>query len=182
MTRLAAFLLALLLAAAPAAAAQDDPRLDELFAQLKATSSATKARDLQSAIWQIWMVAGSGEANLLLREGIAAMSRQDYDTASEAFSRVIELEPGFAEGWNKRATVRFLMFDFAGSVLDIERTMILEPRHFGALSGLGQIYMALDRPEAALKAFEAALAINPHLDSVRAAIEALKKELSGDPT
>ena len=182
MVRLAFILLALFLAAARADAAQDDPRLDGLFAQLKASRSAEEANEIQSTIWKIWMVAGSGEANLLLREGVAAMSRQDYDAAAASFSRVIELEPGFAEGWNKRATVRFLMFDFTGSVLDIERTILLEPRHFGALSGLGQIYMALDRPEAALKAFEAALAVNPHLDSFRAAVEALKKELAGDPT
>src|SRR5437868_1555918 len=121
MARLAAFLVALLLLAAPVRAAQDDPRLDDLFERLRATPSTEEARSLEGAIWRLWMIAGSEQGNLTLREGLAAMSRQDYDRADEAFSRVVELEPGFAEGWNKRATVRFLMFDYAGSVIDIER-------------------------------------------------------------
>jgi tetratricopeptide (TPR) repeat protein len=182
MRGLSALLGVLLLIAMPALSAQDDPRLDGLFERLKSTQSADEARVLQNDIWRIWMIADGEEANLLLREGIAAMTAQDFDVAAAIFSKVIEKEPGFAEGWNKRATVRFLTEDYDGSVLDIERTVMLEPRHWGALSGLGQIYVALDRPAAALKAFEAALAINPHLDSVRAAIEILKKQLSGDPT
>jgi tetratricopeptide (TPR) repeat protein len=95
---------------------------------------------------------------------------------------MVRRSPNFAEGWNKRATVYFLLGDFDASVGDIERTLQLEPHHFGALSGLGQIYLALDREEAALKAFEAALVIDPHLVGVRAAVEGIKKKREGDPT
>jgi len=179
---LAALLVALFTLVSPAHAGQDDPRLDGLFERLKATASADEAKTIQGTIWSIWTEGANEDVNLLMRQGISAMARQDYDVALGAFDKVVEMAPGFAEGWNKRATVRFLMFDFADSVLDIERTLLLEPRHWGALSGLGQINMALDRPQGALKAFEAAVAINPHLDSVKAAIQALKKELAGEPT
>jgi tetratricopeptide (TPR) repeat protein len=183
MRRLAA-LLAILAAllVQPARAGQDDPRLDELFARLKAPLSGREAATVQSQIWSIWIEGDNEDVNLTMRQGVQAMARQDFDAALSAFDRVVELAPGFAEGWNKRATVRFLMEDYPGSVLDIERTLLLEPRHWGALSGLGQINLALDRKEAALKAFEAAIAINPHLDSVRAAVESLKKEIGGRPT
>ena len=114
--------------------------------------------------------------------GLQAMAEDDEDQAVAAFNEIVEQKPDFAEGWNKRATAYFIMGDFDASVADIERTLQLEPHHFGALSGLGQIYLALDNKTAALKAFEAALAINPHLTSVKAAVESLKKQLQGDPT
>ena len=92
------------------------------------------------------------------------------------------LEPDFAEAWNKRATVHYLMGDYVASVHDIQQTLALERRHFGALSGLGMIYEAIGRPSAALRSFEAALAINPHLDATRQRIEELRRELEGSRT
>ena len=172
---------ALLLQLAPARAAQDDPRLNALFATLKSTKSDEEAEAAQRQIWQIWTEHKNPEIERLMRQGIAAMSEDDQDGALDAFDAVVKSDRDFAEGWNKRATVEFSMGDYAASIADIERTLALEPRHFGALSGLGQIYLAMDRKDLALKAFRAALAIDPHLSGVRDAVEELEKAVKGTP-
>ncbi|HEX3500328.1 MAG TPA: tetratricopeptide repeat protein [Stellaceae bacterium] len=175
----------LLLAALPSGTArgdQDDRRLPALFARLKTVQSDGEARAIETLVWQIWSVSADDEVNTLMLRGLRAMSEGDLKQALPIFDALVQRSPNFAEGWNKRATVYFLLGDFDSSVSDIERTLQLEPHHFGALSGLGQIYLALDRDEAALKAFEAALAIDPHLIGVRAAVEGIKKKREGDPT
>jgi tetratricopeptide (TPR) repeat protein len=167
----------------PAAFAdQKDERLPGLFERLKVSQSEPEAKALETVIWQIWSDGGDHDTNALMQRGLTAMEADDQIQALAVFNEMVRLHPGFAEGWNKRATVYFLLGDFTSSVADIEKTLELEPRHFGALSGLGQIYLALDRKEGALKAFEAALAIDPHLVNVRAAVEDLKKKLQGEPT
>jgi len=173
--------MALAVAAGPDAAAQDDPRLAPLFAKLKAPQSAEDAKQIEAQIWEIWGENKDAETARLMQHGIAAMAGDDEDEALEAFGEAVKRDARFAEAWNKRATIEFAMGDFEASVADIERTLALEPRHFGALAGLGQIYLALDRKKAALKAFRAALAINPHLDGVRAKIAELEKDVEGDP-
>ncbi len=164
-----------------ARAGQDDPRLAALFDKLKTTESVAEAKAAEILIWQIWIENKDAETERLMRHGIEAMTEDDEEEALDAFTAVVKRDKNFAEGWNKRATVEYLMGNFEASVIDIEHTLALEPRHFGALSGLGQIYLHLDRKPQALKAFQAALAINPHLDSVRSTVEELKKEVEGDP-
>jgi tetratricopeptide (TPR) repeat protein len=176
-----AVLLLVALVAAPARAAQDDPRLNALFITLKSTKSDEAARATEEQIWHIWSENKNPEIERLMRRGIAAMAADDNETALDAFDTVTKHDKNFAEGWNKRATVEFAMGDFEASVVDIERTLALEPRHFGALSGLGQIYLALDRKKLALKAFRDALAIDPHLDEVRHVVEELEKDVQGTP-
>lgn len=166
----------------PAAADQQDARLDGLFAQLQATSSDAEARTAQQQIWQIWTESDDPRVNRLMSNGIAAMATEQLAVALDSFNRVVELAPDFAEGWNQRATVYYLMDNYQASVLDIERTLELEPRHFGALSGLGLIYDAIEEPEAALRSFEAAVAINPHLVGTRQRIDELRRQLRGRPT
>ena len=174
-------LAALALGAAGARAGQDDPRLTPLFDKLKATQSEDEARAAERQIWQIWVEHKNPEIERLMRHGIAAMNEDDEAAALDDFDAVVKYDKRFAEGWNKRATIEFVMGDFESSVADIERTLALEPRHFGALSGLGQIYLALNRKAAALKAFRAALAINPHLAGVRQKVEELEKGRGGNP-
>lgn len=166
----------------PAVADQQDARLDGLFARLQATSSEAEARTVQQRIWQIWIESDDPQVNLLMRNGMLAMAAEQLAAALRLFDRTVEHAPGFAEGWNKRATVHYLMGNYPASVLDIERTLELEPRHFGALSGLGMIYDAIDEPAAALRSYEAAVAINPHLAGTRQRIEALRRQLRGRPT
>jgi tetratricopeptide (TPR) repeat protein len=161
---------------------QSDSRLPGLFAELKGATTTADARAVEAAIWGVWLETEDDDARLLMRQGIVYLSRGEYPLALAAFNGVVERAPDFAEGWNKRATVFFLLQDFDASVADIERTLALEPRHFGAFAGLGQIYLALGNQRLALKAFEAALQVHPHLDSVRDAVEALRKTIDGKPT
>ena len=169
----------LALAATPAAADQTDARLDELFRQLRTAPDVTFAHQVEALVWQVWSESKMIGTRIVLREGLAAMEAEDYDTALARFDAVVELEPEFAEGWNKRATVLFLMGDYAGSVEDIERVLALESRHFGALTGLGMIYDSLDQKKPALKAFRAALEIHPNLESIKARVRELAKEVEG---
>ena len=107
--------------------------------------------------------------------------RAAMNGAQAAFSRAIAAAPKLAEAWNRRATVRYDMGDFEGSVHDIEETLKLEPRHFGALAGLGLIYLQIGKEGAALRAFKQALAIDPHIDDIRARVEELEKKAQGKP-
>lgn len=174
----AAIVLVSVVALAPAArAGQADERLDVLFDRLKTTDSEVEAAALTRQIWVIWGHSASDVVNAFMAKGAEAMSRRNYETALAAFNKVVETEPNFAEGWNKRATVHYLMGDYAASVQDVERTLTLEPRHFGALSGLGLIYLAVGDDLAALKAFEAALKVNPYLPGARAHVDQLRRRL-----
>jgi tetratricopeptide (TPR) repeat protein len=180
-----AAILAMLLVAGPgepAGADQDDPRLDGLFGRLQHTPDPAEARALEQRIWGVWLESDDAAVNRLMQQGILALQGQHYATALQAFDRLVEQAPHFAEGWNKRATVHYLMGNWRASVRDIQQTLALEPRHFGALFGLGLIYDALEEPEAALRSFEATLALNPHSDSTRHMIEQLRRQLRGSPT
>lgn len=165
--------------AMPAAADQTDSRLDALFRQLRVAPDAAISHRIEAQVWLIWSRSKMVGTRIVLREGLAAMEEKDYEKALARFDAVVELEPEFAEGWNRRATVLYLMGDYAGSVKDIERTLSLESRHFGALSGLGMIYESLDQKEPALKAFRAALEIHPNLESIQARVRELTKEVEG---
>jgi tetratricopeptide (TPR) repeat protein len=177
-----ALIAGLMLAMPSTEARQDDPRLKDLFAELKDATSSLEARVIETRIWKIWIENGDPRIDALMDRGMDAMSVDDTETALAAFSEVVKLDGSFAEGFNKRATVEFMRHDFAASVADIERTLALEPRHFGALAGLGQLYLAMHKKAAALKAFQAALAIDPKLEHVQEAVDELKQELEGNPT
>lgn len=160
-----------------ARADQKDPRLEALFHELRVVTGYLKARTLEQQIWSIWTASGNPEVNRLMDDGVSALATQDYKTALADFTRVIDLAPDFAEGWNKRATVLYLVRDYEGSLADVDQTLELEPRHFGALSGLGLIKAAQERDEEAIDAFEKALAVNPHMPGVISNIEHLKQRL-----
>ncbi len=168
--------------AQPLRADQDDPRLDALFGQLLAAGSVDSAQAVEAEIWTIWLEIEDTASARLLRQGSDAMARRLFPVAIHSFNRLIDRSPGFAEGWNRRATLHYLMGNDEASIRDIERTLALEPRHFGALSGLGLIMLRNDRPEAALRSFEAALAVHPHLPAARAHLEPLRQLLEGEPT
>lgn len=172
--------LCLLLALGPgvnAYADQRDERLDPLFEELREASDPLEAAVLERRIWGIWMQSGDDELDQLVVRGMLAMQRRDTERALAVFDEVVERAPLYAEGWNKRATVHWLRDEYAESMSDIQRTLELEPRHFGALSGMGLIFDELDDPVGALRAFQAVLRINPQARGAQARVEALQAEL-----
>jgi tetratricopeptide (TPR) repeat protein len=127
----------------------------------------TLAATAEAMLWRIWCGSGDPETDRVFRAGVEAMQQRKLAEAEVLFSRVIEINPGFAEGWNKRATVRFMRGNFAGSIADCRETLARNPNHFGAASGQGLCHMSLDEfPEAAV-CFRRALEIHPYLDGVR---------------
>lgn len=173
--------LALFIGAPPASADQNDPRLDGLFDTLLSdTLDPSESGPVQNAIWRIWTETGDVRGDTLMRDGIRAMHDQDFTGAIAIFTALIEHMPDLAEAWNKRATVYYLVNRFDESIADVERTLALEPRHFGAMSGLGLIYVQQDRTEAAIKAFEQTLKMNPYLPTVEYHLLRLYKQLEDE--
>jgi tetratricopeptide (TPR) repeat protein len=148
----------------------------ELLAALQ-NSDAARASQAAAALWDLWHRSGDPRVDAVLRQGLEALERQDLDAAEAIFSRVIQLAPGFAEGWNKRATVRFLAKDYPGSIADCRETLARNPSHFGALSGQGLCHMALAQYREAADLFRRALGVHPHLDGARSNLRAAMSEL-----
>ena len=154
-----------------------DIRLDRLFAELHRTNDAATAQSLTDRIWDIWHNTGQSETVSLMLDGRRALQRRDLETALRRFNEVVRREPGLSEGWNKRATLYFVMGRYRASIVDIGRVLELEPRHFGALAGLGMIYEVLGQPRQALEAWRRALAVNPHLQDAPRRIRQLELDL-----
>ncbi len=163
----------------PDAASQMDPKLDSLFKKLRSADSAKEAQFIEQSIWRIWTTSGDSEVDILMAESIVAMAREKFEQARDVLDKVVRIAPEFAEGWNKRATLNYLTGDFKASVADVEKTLILEPRHFGALSGLAMISLAIGEDERALEAFDAALAIHPRMAGAETHIRDLREKLYG---
>src|SRR5215212_365930 len=150
--------------------------LDELFARLAGAKDETEANGVASLIERRWMRSGSDTADLLLARAGEAIKGKDYPLAIELLDRVIALQPGWAEAWNRRATAFYLLDDPVSAVADLRKTLAREPRHF---AGLGHIYMANGDKARALEAYRKALAIHPYLDTVRVTVEHLAPEVDG---
>lgn len=157
---------------------QNDPRLDRLFQQLQETQVTERGDAITGQIWEIWHQNQDGEAKALLDRGVALMTREEFRSALVTFTRLTKLKPGFAEAWNRRATLLYLMGEFTLSIGDIKQTLTLEPRHFGAISGLGQIFLRQNRFREARDAFQEALDINPHLEGARINILHINKMIA----
>ena len=166
------------LALGPATATQNDPRLAPLFERLKSSENPQDAQLVEVLIWQVWAESGDAATDSLMALGVQTMQMGNFPGALELFDAVTTRKPDFAEGWNKRATILYLMGAYEASARDVDKTLALEPRHFGALSGLGLINMALERDEAAITAFESALKIHPYLPGVKVNLETLRKRAS----
>ena len=161
----------------PSTADQRDPRLGELFIALAEAPDAAAALLVEATIWRIWLDGGDSTLNALMAQGIEAMNAHRFRDAAGRFTELILVAPAFAEAWNKRATVYYLMERHEDSVRDIERTLALEPRHFGAVSGMGLIFLERGDEEGALDAFEKVLEIHPHAQGARFQVERLRERL-----
>ena len=199
-----AILIAAALAVAPSLAlAQDDPRpaprkklpeapaklpkvgadktrgLDFLFGALKAAPDEASAKHVEARIWAIWMQTPSDTAALLMVRAKAATDAKQLDLAVKLLDAVIKLRPDYVEAWNRRATLSYLQNDYARSLADIQQVLVREPRHFGALAGLGMIMQDLGDDKHALQAFRKALAINPYLEKVPELVKQLTEKVEG---
>ncbi len=163
-----------------AAAAAETSSLDKLFAELKRERNPQAADRIAKRIWNEWYKSGSASIDLMMKWSNDAVQAQKFDVALDFLDQVVVLQPRFAEGWNRRATVHFLMRNFGKSMADIERTLALEPRHFGALSGMAQIMKETGRKELALSAWQRVLDIYPMMRSAQGEIATLSEELAGE--
>src|SRR5690242_4343624 len=203
-----AVLLALTLAVAPSfALAQENPRdtpraqkqrklpeapsklpkadrtkgLDFLFGALKAAPDDASAKHVEARIWATWLQTPSDTAALLMSRAKAAIDAKQMDIALKLLDATIKLRPDYVEAWNRRATVYYLQNDYTRSLGDIQQVLTREPRHFGALAGLGMIMQDLGDDRRALDAFRKALEINPHLEKLPDTVKSLTEKVEGRP-
>ncbi|MBL0933251.1 MAG: hypothetical protein IBJ07_00740 [Rhizobiaceae bacterium] len=161
----------------PAAA---KPSLDDLFHDLKRSGNEAAAARIAERIQREWTSSGSRSIDLLMQWAAVAMQARKFDTALDFLDQVVTLSPDYVEGWNRRATVHFLMDNYALSMSDIDRTLRLEPRHFGALAGMAQILQRSGRKEPALKAYERVLDVYPMMRNAQEQVGTLADELAGE--
>ncbi len=154
--------------------------LDTLFADLKRSRDNATAERLTAQIWRQWGDSGSDSINLMMDWAQRAMGSRNFSAALDTLDQVVLLAPDFSEGWNKRATLHFMMENPVKSMADIERTLALEPRHFGALAGMAEILRARGEDTLALKAYERALDVYPMMRGAQQAVGELSDSLAGD--
>jgi tetratricopeptide (TPR) repeat protein len=153
--------------------------LDFLFGALKVAPDAESAKAVEARIWAIWSQTPSDTATLLMGRVKTAMDRKEPDVAIKLLDAIIKLRPDYIEAWNRRATLYYLQNDYGKSLADIQQVLIREPRHFGALAGLGMIMQDLGDDKRALDAFRKALAVNPHLDRIPDLVKTLSEKVEG---
>lgn len=153
--------------------------LDFLFGALKAAPDAASAKHVEARIWALWTQTSSDTTVLLMQRAKAAIDAKQMDVARKLLDAVVRLKPDYVEGWNRRATLFYLIDDYTHSLEDIEQVLAREPRHFGALAGLGMIMQELGDDKRALDAFRRALAINPHLEKLPDLVKTLTEKVEG---
>lgn len=165
---------------APQPAAVEPDRLDKLFSDLKRERNEKAAERIAGGIQQEWSRSGSASVDLMMQWSDEAMKARKFAVALDFLDQIVVLQPGFAEGWNRRATLHFIMENYAKSMRDIDRTLQLEPRHFGALSGMAAIMRNTGRKELALEAYQRVLDIYPMMRSAQNEMATLAEELAGE--
>ncbi|WP_375462643.1 tetratricopeptide repeat protein [uncultured Methylobacterium sp.] len=164
----------------PKAAERKPPSsLNELYDRLRDADDDAEAKGVATLIERRLDRSGSATADLLTDRARQAMTAQDFPLAAELMDRVTAIEPGWSEGWNRRATVFWLLTDKHAAVADLQRALVLEPRHFEAWAALGRIYLSLDDKPRALSAYRRALALYPRMPKLRDALERLAPEVDG---
>ena len=153
--------------------------LDTLFAALKVAPDEATAKAIEDRIWALWVVSDSDTCNLLMTRVKAATDAKDYDLALKLLDAVIAIKPGYVEAWNRRATIYYLKNDFGHAIADLGEVLVREPRHFGALSGLGMMLQEIGDDKDALKAYRDALKIDPHLEHIPDAVKQLSDKVEG---
>ncbi len=156
---------------------QNDPRLNALFETLAQTTNPELLTQVENRIWSIWYQHPDQNAEELLSAGERLMNAGYYGDALRVFNSLVNQHPDFAEAWNRRATLHFLMGNLDASIEDIDRTLQLEPRHFGAISGLGLVYLQQENLVSAREAFENLLRINPNSPAAQQNLQRVLEQL-----
>jgi len=166
----------------PVVADQTSGRLDNLFDRLQSAESHAQASDIEHQIWTIWGLPQDRAASVPFAQGVIAMKHGDLESARAYFDDVVRIAPKFAEGWNKRATVAYALGDFDASVLDIQKTIALEPRHFGAMAGLALIHTAYGLEESALDILNKVKEIHPRMPGIDDWMQTLRDKIANKKT
>jgi tetratricopeptide (TPR) repeat protein len=153
--------------------------LDFLFGALKAAPDAESAKQVENRIWALWLASGSDTANLLMTRAKSAIDSNDLNLAVELLDAILKIKPDYVEAWNRRATLHYMRKEYAQSMEDIRQVLIREPRHFGAMSGLGMILQEFGDEKHALDVFRRALEINPHLPKIDEMVKGLTEKVEG---
>ncbi|HZP78600.1 MAG TPA: tetratricopeptide repeat protein [Pseudolabrys sp.] len=153
--------------------------LDFLFGALKAAPDEASAKAVEQRIWALWLVSHSDTANLLMTRVKTAVEAQDVDLAIKLLTALIDIKPDYVEAWNRRATLYFMKKDYGKAVSDISEVLKREPRHFGALAGLGLILQEIGDDKRALEVYRRALEIYPRLEKIPEIVKTLSEKVEG---
>jgi tetratricopeptide (TPR) repeat protein len=153
--------------------------LDRLFEALKIAPDDESAKYIENRIWAVWMASSSDTADLLMGRVKTASEGKDFDLAIKLLDAIIDLKPDYVEAWNRRATIFYLKKDYGRAIADIHEVLAREPRHFGALSGLGIFLQEVGEEKEALEVFRRALAIHPHLERIPDLVKRLSTKIDG---
>ena len=153
--------------------------LDFLFGALKAAPDADSAKQVENRIWALWLASGSDTANLLMTRAKSAIDSNNLNLAVELLDALVKIKPDYIEAWNRRATLHYMRKEYGQSMEDIRQVLTREPRHFGAMSGLGMILQEFGDEKRALDAFRRALEINPHLSKIDEMVKTLIEKVEG---
>ncbi len=153
--------------------------LDFLFGALKAAPDDETAKAIEQRIWALWMHSRSDTANLLMTRVQKAVEEKDLDLALNLLDAIVKIKPDYVEGWNRRATIYYLKKDYGRSIADIREVLRREPRHFGALTGLGLILQDIGDDRQALEVYRRALAVYPRLERVPDIVKTLTEKVEG---
>jgi len=172
---LMAFTVVVLVNAANAQRAIPAAKIDKLYVELKSAGSYEEARQIEQQLWDSWNVdSTNARARELMWLGIISMEQNELDSAVLMFDGVIKNDPDWAEGWNKRATINFFLGEYESSIRDIKETLVREPRHFGALTGMAHIFTAMEDDESAMIFFRRALSYHPYMKDARVVLQVLE--------
>jgi tetratricopeptide (TPR) repeat protein len=162
-------------------AEQGDPtrNLDFLFEALKIAPDEATAKQIEQRIWALWFISNSDTANLLMTRVRTAVEQKDLDLALELLDKIVVIKPDYVEAWNRRATIYFMKNDYGKSISDIREVLKREPRHFGALSGLGFILQELGDDKRALEVFRRALTLYPKIQRIPDLVKTLQEKVEG---
>ena len=156
---------------------QKDDRLENLFITLSSSSDKQIIRSTENQIWEIWFAHPNSDVERLMQIGVQRMNNNRQSEAMIIFNRLVENFPNYAEAWNRRATLHYILGNYQESISDIEKVLSLEPRHFGALSGLGLVYLQLDQLSKAKRAFEDLIEVHPNSPNAKENLRRVNEEL-----